>query len=257
MKRLLTIALAVFGFPVSAAIPNLLSAKYIPDAMFRAYCKEQTAWDIDGDGCLSTAEAAAVTKINVYGKSIRSMRGLEWFTGLTELYCMGNRLTALDISKNTILTELDCWGNRLTSLDVSGCVALTELWCSGNLLTALDVSKNTALTELHCGDNRFTTLDISNNTALTDLDCFLNKLTSLDVSRCVALTRLSCSYNRLTALDISNNTKLETFKCHHNPGDGESTLPVKAWFDDDAVPEKFTKSWTSGRKTIVSVYSTQ
>ncbi|MBR5690179.1 MAG: leucine-rich repeat domain-containing protein, partial [Prevotella sp.] len=67
--------------------------------------------------------------------------------------CYGNRLTSLDVSKNTALTYLDCTGpgtgggrcNELTSLDVSKNTALTDLRCSGNLLTSLDLSNQNHL----------------------------------------------------------------------------------------------------------------
>lgn len=39
-----------------------------------------------------------------------------YFTNLDLLNCSGNKLTALDVSKNTKLTELDCFGNKLKKL---------------------------------------------------------------------------------------------------------------------------------------------
>jgi Leucine-rich repeat (LRR) protein len=59
------------------------------------------------------------------------------------------------------------------------------------------------------------------------------------------LTNLDCSYNQLTELDISNNYELcsgtwDYFDFDHNPGDGVSTFPVKAWFDNNSIPEYFS-----------------
>ena len=62
------------------------------------------------------------------------------------MYCFNNKLTSLDVSKNTALTDLYC-GNKLTSLD--------ERPGNINRLTSLDVSNNTALTTLYCGGNKF------------------------------------------------------------------------------------------------------
>ena len=73
---------------------------------------------------------------------------------VTWLYCNGNQLTDLDVSKNTALTSLGCAYNHLTALDVSQNTSLTTLYCSKNQLTALDVSKNTALTTLACSGNQ-------------------------------------------------------------------------------------------------------
>ena len=175
--------------------------------------------------------------LSEYTEPLTSLQGIEYFESLTELYCLSNQLTSLDVSANTALTKLYCQNNQLTSLDVSGCTALTylncgsnqltsldvsantaltTLWCYYNQLESLDVSANTALTELECDDNQLTSLDVSANTALTDLNCYDNQLTTLDVSGCTALTELSCSSNSLTSLDMSGCTALTAVVCYSN-----------------------------------------
>ena len=101
---------------------------------------------------------AAITELDVSGTyenrgTLTSLQGIEYFESLTELYCLSNQLTSLDVSANTALTELYCYYNQLESLDVSANTALTELECDDNQLTSLDVSANTALTELYCENN--------------------------------------------------------------------------------------------------------
>ena len=185
---------------------------------------------------------AAITELDVSGTyenrgTLTSLQGIEYFESLTELYCLSNQLTSLDVSANTALTYLDCGSNQLTSLDVSANTALTELVCSFNQLESLDVSANTALTELvclsnqltsldvsgctaltmlGCSDNQLTTLDVSANTALTALNCYDNQLTSLDVSGCTALMYLDCDSNQLTSLDVSGCTALTYLDCYDN-----------------------------------------
>ena len=174
-------------------------------------------------------------------------------TALTELRCDYNQLTSLDVSRNTALTYLDCNNNQLTELDVSRNTALTELDCSGNPLTSLDISMNTALTKLYCAINELTTLDVSRNTALTELNCANNELTTLDVSQNTALTVLSCFSNELPSLNISRNRALTKFDCSYNPGDGVSSFPVTAWFDNDTKPgdlEIDEEQWKYDGKTI-------
>ncbi|MDR0955364.1 MAG: leucine-rich repeat domain-containing protein [Rikenellaceae bacterium] len=199
----------------------------IPDPVFLAYCLSMIpSWDTNSDGLLTVAEAAAVTYIDVEGEysyetynyvgEIASLEGIEYFTGLRELTCYGNQLTALDLSKNTVLTDLWCSDNQLTSLDVSKNTALTYLNCSYNQLTSLDVSKNTALTSLSVSNNQLTTLDVSKNTALIDLSCGSNQLTALNVSNNTALIQLSCYSNQLTSLNVSNNTALYYLNCSGN-----------------------------------------
>lgn len=174
-------------------------------------------------------------------------------TALTALYCNNNQLTTLDVSANTALTFLKCVSNQLTELDVSRNTALTELSCSGNPLTTLDISMNTALTKLYCAINELTTLDVSRNTALTELNCANNELTTLDVSQNTALTVLSCFSNELPSLNISRNRALTKFDCSYNPGDGVSSFPVTAWFNNDTKPgdlEIDEEQWKYDGKTI-------
>ena len=97
---------------------------------------------------------------------------------LKEVYCDGNSLTVLDISRSRALELLDCSYNQLTSLNVNGCSALTNLSCSNNKLTSLNVSSCSVLEWLNCGDNQLTSLSVSDCTALATLDCYLNRLTS-------------------------------------------------------------------------------
>ena len=54
-----------------------------------------------------------MTSINVSGKSIADLTGIQHFTALTELYCQDNQLTALDLSANTALTTLHCYSNSI------------------------------------------------------------------------------------------------------------------------------------------------
>ena len=212
VSALLTLAMVFTFLPISAFAatdsygPVYLTDLIVPDDTFREYLLEQ--FDLDKNKILSPAERYAVTEIDVNNKNITSLKGIEFFPNLKKLNCGHNRLTSLDVSKNTVLQELVCWENQLTSLDVSQNTALQELACFENQLTSLDVGQNPALQKLSCWDNRLTSLDVSKNTELTYLKCSYNRMTELDVSKNTELTYLDCSYNRLTELDVSQNTKL-------------------------------------------------
>ena len=174
-------------------------------------------------------------------------------TALTYLYCDYNELTTLDVSRNTALMYLFCQVNPLKSLDVTRNTALISLYCISNQLTTLDVSRNTALMYLRCDGNLLTSLDVSQNTELTELHCTTNQLTGLDLSRNTALTELQCSNNQLTSLDVSRNTALTQLYCSYNPGDGVSSFPIIAWFDNDTKPgnlEIGEEQWTYDGKNI-------
>ena len=77
------------------------------------------AFDLDGDGALSESERAAVTKLDVRGKGIRSLDGVGFFPALTQLNCIGNALTELPLDQTPNLTNLLCNENQLTGLDLS------------------------------------------------------------------------------------------------------------------------------------------
>ena len=199
--------------PVSSDISELgdpvatMTTTKSVDESFNLYIEGTDVYVDYGDG---TPVAYA------YDGTVRGSGEIKLYGNITELWCGGNQLTALDVSNNTALTRLDCISNQLTSLDVSNNTALTELQCERNRLTSLDVSNNTALTRLWCFENQLTALDVSGCTALTRLVCESNQLTALDVSKNTALTSLYCGYNQLTALDVSKNTALTELECRVN-----------------------------------------
>ena len=185
-----------------------------PDESFRNWLLSQ---DYGSDEIITSEEIATITKINVQGKGIQSLHGIEYFTALTRLNCYNNQITSLDVSKNANLEEIDCGKNMLTSLDVSKNTKLTkELRFTENQIASIDLSNNIMLQSLGCAGNQLTSLDISNNTELTDVDCYNNHLTSLDVSKNTKLTYISCHSNQLTSLDFSNNPELEDLYCYNN-----------------------------------------
>ena len=185
-----------------------------PDENFRTYVKDSL--DTTGDGILSKIEITEVTEINVSGKGISDLTGIELFTELKTLKCNSNELTSLNVSGNEQLSHLQCNDNQLTTLDVSRNTALRALECDNNQLTSLDVSKNTALRALACRKNQLTSLDVSGNAALMSLYCGGNQLTSLDASGKLVLGSLSCNDNQLTSLDVSGCPALTTLSCRGN-----------------------------------------
>lgn len=70
------------------------------------------SYDHDGDGILSTVEAASVTRIEASGYGIKAMPELlTLFKDVTYLDCSNNSLTSIDISRMGKLEYLDCRGN--------------------------------------------------------------------------------------------------------------------------------------------------
>lgn len=95
-----------------------LDEKAFPDAAFRTLLADTA--DVNGDGKLSTLELRHVSELNCSNLGIADLTGIEHFTELAALNCENNKLTALDVSKNTHLSEIYCGGNQLATLDLTG-----------------------------------------------------------------------------------------------------------------------------------------
>jgi hypothetical protein len=173
---------------------------------------------------------AGVTELDVNGKNIRSLNGIENFTDLLNLRCKDNLLTELNVSSCKSLRWMDCGGNQLTALNVNGCANLETLRCGCNVngdgvcigdgnrnqLTALDISSCSNLRQLYCGGNNLTALDVSRCTKLSELDCAANQMKELDLTKCIDLRRVECHGNQIERLNMDNNTQLTYLICSQN-----------------------------------------
>ena len=135
-------------------------------------------WRANPDGTVSLDEYNRMqiimnggTFLFLQNKNITSLAGIEYFTNLETLDCMGKQLTTLDVTKLTNLTTLICSGNQLTALDVTKLTNLTDLECNDNQLVSLNVSTLKELKILWCHGNKMTALDITNKAYLGDLKC--------------------------------------------------------------------------------------
>ncbi len=193
-----------------------INEENFPDAKFRSILSD-SSYDNDQNGVLSDEEIGAITYLRYSSQGFTSLKGVEYFTWLTELDCHDNKLTELDVSQNRALQILDCSNNKLKTLDVSHNVNLLKLSCGKNSLSSVDVSMLSGLRELSIQNNALSGIDISRNPALTVLDCSYNDLTALDVSHNPNLKNLSCKTNwKLPALDVTSLTKLEYLNCSYN-----------------------------------------
>ena len=176
--------------------------------------------DEDGNLHLTQAEIDATTTLDLSGKGLNTLEGLEVFGNLTQLSCSGNQIAELDLAKLPRLTYLDCSGNLLKGLDLSQTPDLTYLNCSGNTLATADFSCLANLEELLC-NNCFGSsnaesrasiengvLDLSRNTKLRNVQCSGNGLTGLVLPDVPNLSGLYCTGNYLASLDISGQTDL-------------------------------------------------
>lgn len=145
-----------------------IDAENFPDDAFRTYLLENT--DQNGDGVLNEEELGAVTRLYLEELGISSLKGVEQFPNLRELYCGFNQLTSLDLSGCRNLTTVVCGNNGLTALVLPGGETLEVVSCGNNRLTNLDVRGCQGLRWLFCGGNLLKTLDTAQNEKLEKLD---------------------------------------------------------------------------------------
>ena len=207
-----------------------------PDPNFRNYIKTYKA---GGRDVLTVEEQRKVETIEVEGKNISSLRGIEAFPNLTELKCGNNsiqkldlrqnpklktlkcnknQLTQLDLSKNPDIDYLNCSENQLKQLDVSHLKDLVTLNCSHNDLEQLDVRNSKFLETLYCSSNRLTELDadVTHKSRLVSVECQNNQLTSLILGQNKLLKKLNCAHNQLTQLNLNNMSALKELNCANN-----------------------------------------
>ena len=219
-KRMLSLLLGLLLLaallPVAANAADGIAINQVnfPDENFRSFVKEYC--DTDRDMLLSPQELEETVAIDVCDKSITSLQGIEFFTELESLKCIGNQLTEMDISNNRKLIQLFCGSNPLMSLNVNYNDKLEYLYCPYNKLTELDVTQNPDLKDIYCINNQLTSLNLKNNSALEYLTCDNNALTALDLSNNPVLTKVFCYNNQITDLDISKNNQLIELLCGKN-----------------------------------------
>ena len=205
------------GTPLTILSSVEINTMNFPDELFRQYVSNNI--DTDGDGWLSPVEMENVKSITFEGwndEIVNDLKGIEFFTSLTHLWCTWQSFTELDLSKNTMLEELFLQENALTTLKLSAAQSLRVFnvdWCG---LSELDLSGYSKLEELTCGANKLQTLKLDGCTALATLTCNGNHLSELNLSDCAALKKLECQSNSLTSLDLSHCPLLKEVNCYRN-----------------------------------------
>ena len=191
-----------------------INDKNFPDANFRNYIKTYKA---GGRDVLTVKERSEVETIEVEGKDISRLEGIEAFPNLKVLKCGNNSIQNLDLRQNPKLETLKCNKNQLTQLDLSKNPDIDYLNCSKNQLEQLDVS-HLELEYLDCSVNKLEQLDVKNSKWLRELSCSKNRLTALDVdvTHKPNLVRVECQNNQLTSLILGENKGLKKLNCANN-----------------------------------------
>ena len=174
----------------------------IEDEAFSSYVYNEL--DPDCDGRFTLADVNAVTVIELdgeyrnpedwdgeytYADCVTSLKGIELFPNLEELYCdpfsfgVDGHLAEVDLSGNTKLKVVDLGCNPIAALDVTMLPDLEELAVGYTELQTIDLHNNPNLRTLIISDSKLTALDLTNNRALAVLDCCGNDaLEFIDIS---------------------------------------------------------------------------
>ena len=112
--------------------------EYFPDDVFRTYVSINCD---NGDGYLYPDEQYAVTVLNLNDKLLQSLKGIEYFPNLKELYCNDNNLSGkLDLSKHENLEILQCSKNQITSIS-NGSLKLKTVYVHDNQIKGLQMAE--------------------------------------------------------------------------------------------------------------------
>ena len=127
MKTIVTLLLATiivnFAFAQNSGISDVNFEKALIDLGFD---------NGNPDGLVPTASIDTITNLNVSGKSIIDLNGIQDFKALTNLNISNNDIVEIKITSNTALAVLDCSNNNIANLNLSLNTALVELFCNNN-----------------------------------------------------------------------------------------------------------------------------
>lgn len=168
-------------------------ASDITDAALKSYLLGVA--DTDKDGKISLAEAKAVREIDFSGKGVKSVDGLEWFTGLTSVNASGNAIEEFPLDDLGSLASLDVTGNKLLSLDLST-TSVTVLKAAHNALVSVTGISGSA-TYVDVSYNKLQTLSCEYKQYLKYLDASNNELKNINVFYAMSLEELNISNNNI------------------------------------------------------------
>lgn len=188
----------------------------IPDANFRAELKAllPACFDANSKMDITCSGVLNLTDINVDGKNISSINGIEYFTKLQTLHCSDNNIrvieglpaTLMNLIANNNKIETVVFPSDLVHIELDNNLivhvpefpaTLEYFSINNNSVTTLPVFP-VKLSRLFLGNNNLTTIP-SFPEGMYDISCYNNRLTSLpDIP--LSLSALFCGSNFLTSL---------------------------------------------------------
>ena len=222
-----------------------VSSANFPDAKFRQYVLDNI--DTDKDKKLSAAEIKAAKTIDVSGLGISNLKGIERFTYATDLFAANNKLTSVNITKNTKVAYLNLSNNSLAgTLNLSKCKNLRVVKYGSNKPTKVVMPSKKYLKNLDFVDassNKFTT-QANAGLNIGDTD-YVKSLSEVNASN-NAITSFNCAGFQ-GILDLRNN-KITNLKLENSK---EGSQVVSLYLDGNSLSKtpsiEFTPEWISSK----------
>lgn len=166
-------------------------------------------WEMD-----TTCNAVTTAQyMYCYNNGIKNLEGVQYFSGLKELYCYGNNLSFLVLPNQ--IEKLSCSHNQLTRIDGLP-NSLQEIFCNNNLIDSiyqlppnislLSVESN-SLKYIHSLPDSLMSCYLGWNTGLNGLPNLPGSLRTLSVNNC-SIASLPTLPGELEVLNTSVNTTL-------------------------------------------------
>lgn len=145
-------AISLGGSKKDSCVVKVIENIEIADPNFLKALVADPNINTNGDDGIDPKEALNAKVLDLSGKKITSLAGLNYFTNLEELTVSDNQLTEIDVKPLSKLRELACDNNKISKLDITQNTALTSIMCYKNNLDTLDIRKNANLNDIFCGN---------------------------------------------------------------------------------------------------------
>ena len=196
----------------------------IPDANFLQALKAAYPHIFNSENKMYIEGANKLTgELNVSGKWINDMSGLEYFINITTLHCTDNRISTLDLSGCESLEAVFCWNSNIQNLVVNNAKLIT-LYAGTNPIKHLDLTGAPDMQNIVMDNVPFVSLDIRSNKKVAILgNCNFAFTNDTSEERILRL-----NHQLFTDNDLLNNESLVSKA-------GKSGVKVITYNDDGSV----------------------
>lgn len=232
----------------------------IKDPEFSKYLLEH--FDTNKDGGITPDEAKSVIEMEVHTENIVSIEGIENFTNLAIIRCIGGNyggrwdedkeewiehhrtgsLKSADLSHNTKLVEINIGDNPVNEIHLPHTATLTRIGIYQSDITSIELPAEAVyLQQLDLSDNNLSELDLTAYPLLEELGLNCNKLRKLDLSQNPLLKGIHlCSMSWLYDAAFFRNYPLLTSVniCGYDQAEIDFSLNTKLesiWFSDSRL----------------------